>query len=166
MALIKCPECGREISEYADRCPGCGWPIPKPVKDGNRQKYEHGYDQMHTSADKSKKSKRSGGISAPGAPHVAKGKKVVHKNKNKGSGAGTVFLSVIVTLLILALIAAGAYYYFYIKDGNDKNAEDQKKTQIETIDNDWQDTQEEQQNETTQAPSEETIPATESTQPD
>lgn len=24
MALIKCPECGREISEYAPSCPGCG----------------------------------------------------------------------------------------------------------------------------------------------
>ena len=26
MALITCPECGREISEYAESCPGCGCP--------------------------------------------------------------------------------------------------------------------------------------------
>lgn len=25
MALIKCPKCGREISDKAKQCPGCGW---------------------------------------------------------------------------------------------------------------------------------------------
>lgn len=27
MALIKCPECGKEISERASACPHCGYPI-------------------------------------------------------------------------------------------------------------------------------------------
>ena len=27
MALIKCPECGREISDKAYSCPQCGYPI-------------------------------------------------------------------------------------------------------------------------------------------
>ena len=27
MALIKCPECENNVSEYADRCPNCGCPI-------------------------------------------------------------------------------------------------------------------------------------------
>lgn len=27
MALIHCPECGREISDKASACPGCGYPI-------------------------------------------------------------------------------------------------------------------------------------------
>ena len=27
MALIQCPECGREISDQAEACPGCGYPI-------------------------------------------------------------------------------------------------------------------------------------------
>ncbi len=27
MALIKCPDCGREVSTYAAGCPGCGHPI-------------------------------------------------------------------------------------------------------------------------------------------
>lgn len=27
MALIKCPECGREISDKAGSCPNCGYPI-------------------------------------------------------------------------------------------------------------------------------------------
>lgn len=25
MALIKCPECGKEISDQADFCPNCGY---------------------------------------------------------------------------------------------------------------------------------------------
>lgn len=29
MALIKCPECGKEISDKAIRCPSCGYPIEK-----------------------------------------------------------------------------------------------------------------------------------------
>ncbi len=27
MALIKCPECGKQISDKAGSCPGCGCPI-------------------------------------------------------------------------------------------------------------------------------------------
>lgn len=27
MALIKCPECGKEISDLAEKCPNCGFPI-------------------------------------------------------------------------------------------------------------------------------------------
>ena len=27
MALIRCPECGREISSHAPACPHCGYPL-------------------------------------------------------------------------------------------------------------------------------------------
>lgn len=27
MALIHCPECGREVSDRASSCPGCGFPL-------------------------------------------------------------------------------------------------------------------------------------------
>lgn len=33
MALIKCPECGREISDKAESCPGCGCPRSELVQD-------------------------------------------------------------------------------------------------------------------------------------
>lgn len=29
MALIKCPDCGKEVSEYSDNCPSCGFPISR-----------------------------------------------------------------------------------------------------------------------------------------
>lgn len=35
MSLIKCPECGKEISDQADNCPNCGRPI-HPNKKTNR----------------------------------------------------------------------------------------------------------------------------------
>ncbi len=31
MALIKCPECGRDVSTAAKVCPGCGFPIAEPA---------------------------------------------------------------------------------------------------------------------------------------
>lgn len=32
MALIKCPECGKEISSSAEKCIGCGYPITAPAQ--------------------------------------------------------------------------------------------------------------------------------------
>ena len=37
MALIKCEECGREVSEKAATCPGCGASIAKPAHTRPRQ---------------------------------------------------------------------------------------------------------------------------------
>lgn len=32
MALIKCPECGKEVSDKASACPNCGYRISHPEK--------------------------------------------------------------------------------------------------------------------------------------
>ncbi|WP_194608622.1 zinc ribbon domain-containing protein [Clostridium vitabionis] len=40
MALIRCPECGREVSDQAEMCPGCGYNV-KQYYD-NLQKEEKG----------------------------------------------------------------------------------------------------------------------------
>jgi len=37
VALIKCPECGREISDKAEVCPHCGYPVPKDAAQPTRQ---------------------------------------------------------------------------------------------------------------------------------
>ncbi len=34
MALKPCPECGKEVSTEADKCPNCGVTIKAPVKSG------------------------------------------------------------------------------------------------------------------------------------
>lgn len=33
MALIECPECGKEISENATACPNCGNPMGHPISE-------------------------------------------------------------------------------------------------------------------------------------
>ena len=38
MALIKCPECGKEVSDRAISCPNCGCPITKEVIDTPQNK--------------------------------------------------------------------------------------------------------------------------------
>lgn len=38
MALIKCSECGKEISDKAETCPSCGCPIEKPSMPSKMQK--------------------------------------------------------------------------------------------------------------------------------
>ncbi len=37
MALIRCPECGREISDKAVSCPGCGYPLAEQPDDTARR---------------------------------------------------------------------------------------------------------------------------------
>ncbi len=53
MALIKCPECGKEISDKAASCPSCGCPVT-PVEDVAQQ------ESPQTPA----KTKRGGGLVA------------------------------------------------------------------------------------------------------
>ena len=49
MALIKCNECGKEVSEKAESCPHCGNPISKKT---NLKYCEYCGDKMPVNADK------------------------------------------------------------------------------------------------------------------
>lgn len=40
MALINCPECGKEVSDMATACPNCGMPINKNNASNEVQKVE------------------------------------------------------------------------------------------------------------------------------
>lgn len=41
MALIKCPECGKEVSDKACSCPNCGFPIlPEPIPQAKTEETE------------------------------------------------------------------------------------------------------------------------------
>ena len=39
MALIKCPECGRDVSNNDDFCPNCGFKISQWEHDSKKQEY-------------------------------------------------------------------------------------------------------------------------------
>lgn len=45
MALIKCPECGKQISDKATVCIGCGYPINKKNKNKISTKSDTKYDK-------------------------------------------------------------------------------------------------------------------------
>ena len=47
MSLIRCPECNKDVSSYAESCPHCGYPIRKPP-----------FPKPSVSVNKAKKSKR------------------------------------------------------------------------------------------------------------
>lgn len=38
--IMKCPECGRDVSSQANSCPGCGFPIKNYLKDFQKQQDE------------------------------------------------------------------------------------------------------------------------------
>ena len=40
MALIKCPECGKEISDAAIKCPGCQFPVKEELEKAEKRKQE------------------------------------------------------------------------------------------------------------------------------
>ncbi len=44
MALIRCPECGREISDRAYACPGCGFPV-RDYLESDDLKEEYGFSE-------------------------------------------------------------------------------------------------------------------------
>lgn len=44
MALVRCPECGKSVSSYAQICPCCGFPISR-YRQGNRNNY--GYENQY-----------------------------------------------------------------------------------------------------------------------
>lgn len=64
MALIQCPECGKEISDKATACPNCGWPVPQGQTGDGNSMHEDGSQLARdgeTAAlvvDETKKSKR------------------------------------------------------------------------------------------------------------
>lgn len=51
MALIKCPECGKDISDRAFSCPNCGFPIREQIKDGSVSTTTSDHNQTNESND-------------------------------------------------------------------------------------------------------------------
>lgn len=60
MALIKCTECGKEISDKAKACPNCGCPVEaeKPAVQEQSEVKEHKHDEDMEKESKGKKEKK------------------------------------------------------------------------------------------------------------
>lgn len=96
MALIKCPECGKEISDKAKSCPNCGCPICGEIKvEGKRfselseetvnyaVRYRQPIDQKMKNQKKLEREKTASG---PQCPHC-KGKNLQAISDVEGKGA-------------------------------------------------------------------------------
>lgn len=135
MALITCPECGRQISEYAEKCPGCGWPVQREEDRWHKEKSKvQGQGRESGRSSTKKRTKKKGGASpprarAPRTPRVPKGRKTVHKTVKRRSSAVPVILTIIIMLLILAMAAGAAYYYFFVYDGRASDSQPSKTQQ-------------------------------------
>jgi ribosomal protein L37E len=47
MALINCPECGRTVSDFANACPNCGYPVSMMKKQwANNAQKRYGTDKQ------------------------------------------------------------------------------------------------------------------------
>lgn len=102
MALINCPECGKEISDKAKECPGCGYPITK-------EDYE--CEECKNKYDSTKKMCPSCGAPTPLKIYLCsciKGKKVF------------LFIAIFIILLMLIFVAGTKLR----KDENDIVADD------------------------------------------
>ncbi len=108
MALIKCKECGHEVSDKASACPNCGCPIEKvPVCGECGQQIPDGVE------------------ACPNCGCPIERKKTVyqeevekHKKKNGWIWA--------LAIMLLCLIGGGGYYFYNQSKGD--NAEDEKDT--------------------------------------
>ena len=45
MALVTCPECGRKVSERADACPNCGYPICASLQKSKQEAAQKDFDR-------------------------------------------------------------------------------------------------------------------------
>ena len=75
MALIECPECKRAVSDRADACPGCGYPMATDAaKSANKSPAPQQSPKPTKDPPKAKKQQPAGGKKAPGADNSPLGK--------------------------------------------------------------------------------------------
>lgn len=97
--LIKCPECGREISDKAPTCPHCGVPIAGHVQSTTSNYAQNQGQPVRPSAPVDQKSMESTQSYQP-----ANNPQTPKKKSNTG---------IYIFSFILALIICGVGYYFY-----------------------------------------------------
>lgn len=107
MALIKCPECGREISDKAASCPGCGYPVENGNIVDTRSDEERLIDEIwnrhpYSKTDAVRELQKMGmnlkiakqladkKYNSPEAQQIIKGKREVDKAKSKQASANIV----------------------------------------------------------------------------
>ena len=103
MALIKCTDCGKSISEDAKACPNCGCPMDKILSSIEQQKQE----------DKAKEQERQ--------VQREEKEKLRQERKESFTPAKKKKLAVIITVVVVLLVGSGVlYWYLGIKKPRDE----------------------------------------------
>ncbi|MGN8737393.1 zinc ribbon domain-containing protein [Bilifractor sp. HCP3S3_D3] len=116
MPLIKCPECGHEVSSKAKKCPYCGYPIAENAEVSSKE------NDAEKTAETIKENKPNTEAVTQSNPKQCEKRKPLSKK-----------LKLILTVAIIAICAAtGLGYYYGIKVPHDKAYENYK-NQVATL---------------------------------
>lgn len=102
MALIKCPECGKEISDKAEKCPSCGYPIT-----GEKETKVNAEVAENDSSSEKEEREEPSESTDPADEHISdeKGAFVDLENENKEDTPHRKYR----LLVVGALVAAGCF---------------------------------------------------------
>lgn len=101
MALIKCPECGKEISDKADSCPQCGYPINKNM--------ENSTDEVNKSSDNNFPDLHSFPVPPVEVKNNLDGSTQITSIKNTWFSIASLILVILGTLLQVAPLIWGGF---------------------------------------------------------
>ena len=107
MALIKCPECGKEISDAAVKCPNCGYPVKaeqkKKEKENKTQKLVE-CPECHNMVESQYKT-------CPCCGYTLKGESEIAVEKIKSTWNNKKVRMIIITgIVVLVAIVVGVWY--------------------------------------------------------
>lgn len=105
MALIKCPECGENISDQAEACIHCGFPVKK-LADNNFGNSDTKLSVLDNQQEVQAIGETSLVAESEDNEQVAVSSKALGKNKKRG-----IFLGAILTLIIAAGVMLYIFYY-------------------------------------------------------
>ena len=107
MALITCPECGKQISSLAESCPSCGYPIAKLMD--QTATTEEKPTKIQTMAEEASAEATAPleNIDAPAEQNRADSENNITPKKHAKKW---VVLGIVVTVVILIAVAASYIY--------------------------------------------------------
>ena len=109
MALIKCPECGKQVSDKAQACVGCGYPISEMVI-GNSNKNTTPVTNTYNTSNVEKKQMTQASSSST----YTKG------SSSSGGGCLMVILVIIIVVVLLGSCGGESQYEKDSRSGFDK----------------------------------------------
>ena len=108
MAIIKCPECGRKISDQAKECPGCGFPMKRTssiLGDFLKGNDEKSVDKVYEEEDVEE--------SEPSDIHKGE-KEKIQKKRCKSRGKRWKIVFGVFLVIILLLIGIQSLFYYWV----------------------------------------------------